>query len=176
MSGTIIPGDFLVINKLVYGTRTPNRATIPLIKFSFTLPSFNIPPIRSIHEGEIVVIKNKYHPQGEHNLVKRVAAAEGQTVTIIDNFVFIDGILYNPAYMEKSLPLEINFNGDAQIDTFTIPENKLFVIGDNFNSSYDSRDFGFVDVNDVIGKVFLIYASFDPDTGTRWSRFFQFPE
>lgn len=176
MADTVIPGDFLIINKLVFGTRTPNRATIPFFNYSFPLPSIKIPALRDINEGEIIVIKNKYNPQSGNNLVKRVAAVAGQTVTLIDNFVFIDGLLYNFKHGEKSLPLEISFTGDAEIDTFTIPVNKLFVIGDNFNSSYDSRDFGYVDVKDVIGKVFLIYASFDPEKGTRWSRFFSVPE
>lgn len=176
MSDTVIPGDFLVINKLIYGTRTPNRATIPFINYSFSLPSAQIPAIRNIREGEIIVIKNKYYSESEHNLVKRVAAVEGQTVTLIDNFVFVDGLLYNYKHGGKTASLDINFSGDAEIDTFTIPENRLFVIGDNFNSSYDSRDFGFVDVKDVIGKVSMIYASFDPEDGTRWSRFFRVPE
>lgn len=176
MSDTVIPGDFVIINKLIYGTRTPNRATIPFFRYSFSLPSFNVPGIRDIRNGEIIVIKNKYHLQTNHNLVKRVAAVEGQTVTLIDNFVFVDGLLYNFKYGRETPSLEINFSGDAQIDTFTIPEDRLFVIGDNFNSSFDSRDFGFVDVEDVIGKVSIIYASFNTEEGAVWSRFFRIPK
>lgn len=176
MSDTVIPGDFVLINKLIYGTRTPNIATIPFFRYSFSLPSFKVPGVRDILNGEIIVIKNKYHMQTDHNLVKRVAAVEGQTVTLVDNFVFVDGMLYNFKYGRETASLEINFSDDAQIDTFTIPEDRLFVIGDNFNSSYDSRDFGFVDVEDVIGKVSVIYASFDPQEGAVWSRFFRIPK
>ncbi|MBN2857385.1 MAG: signal peptidase I [Candidatus Delongbacteria bacterium] len=176
MSDTVIPGDFLLINKLIFGTRTPNRATIPFFRYSFSLPSFTIPGLRDIRNGEIIVINNKYHMQTDHNLVKRVAAVEGQTVTLIDSFVFVDGLLYNFKFGKETPSLEINFSDDAQIETFTVPGDRLFVIGDNFKSSYDSRDFGFVDTEDVIGKVSLIYASFDQDEGTRWERFFRVPE
>jgi len=61
-------------------------------------------------------------------------------------------------------------------DTFIVPEHKLFVLGDNFLTSYDSRDFGFVDTDEVIGKAVIIYASKDIDGNFRWKRFFKYLE
>jgi len=53
----------------------------------------------------------------------------------------------------------------------TVPENKIFVMGDNRDHSYDSRFWGFVDLKVVKGKAFMIYWSWDSDnTGVRWRR------
>ena len=56
-----------------------------------------------------------------------------------------------------------------------VPEGKLFLVGDNIEFSYDSRDFGFVDEKDVIGKAVLIYASKDENGNFRWDRFLKKP-
>jgi signal peptidase I len=53
----------------------------------------------------------------------------------------------------------------------TVPPYSLFVMGDNRDHSYDSRFWGFVDLNAVKGKAFLVYWSWDKDRfGVRWSR------
>jgi signal peptidase I len=175
MSDTVIPGDFLLINNLVFGTNTPNRATIPFINYSFRLPSFRTPALREVTQGEIIVIKNNYYPASEKNLVKRVAATSGSTVTVIEDLIFVDGFLYNLKFSRMKTPDDLDFSDDAFIDTFTVPEDMLFVVGDNLDYSHDSRDFGFVKEKDIIGKVLFIYASFDADRKPRWSRFFRVP-
>jgi signal peptidase I len=53
----------------------------------------------------------------------------------------------------------------------TVPENSIFVMGDNRDRSYDSRFWGFVNLDDVRGKAFLIYWSWDGgDRWVRWER------
>lgn len=175
MAETILPGDFILINRLVFGTHTPNRITIPFVNKNFSIPSAKIPPLRKIRQGDIVVIQNRNYPECENNLVKRVAAVEGQSITLIDDNVFVDGILYNDAE-QKGDSTEIVINEGTIYDTFIVPEEKLFVLGDNFLTSYDSRDFGFVETKEVIGKAVIVYASTDIDGNFRWKRFFKYLE
>jgi len=175
MSDTILPGDFILINRLVFGTHTPNRITVPFVNKSFSIPSAKIPPLRKIREGDIIVIQNRNYPECENNLVKRVAAVEGRSITMIDDNIFVDGILYNESAAAGD-STEIMMDENTLYDTFIVPENKLFVLGDNFLTSYDSRDFGFVDTDEVIGKAVIIYASKDIDGNFRWKRFFKYLE
>jgi len=173
MSDTLLPGDFLLINKIIYGTDTPNRAYFPFMKYGIRLPSYRIPAIRDIRQGEIVVVRNDNYPGCENNIIKRVAGVEGQSVTIIDDLVFVDGVLLNS---DKILGAgDIKISEEYNLNTFEVPEGKLFLVGDNIEFSYDSRDFGFVDVTDVIGKAVLIYASKDIDGHFRWDRFLKKP-
>lgn len=174
MSNTILPGDFLLINKLVYGTNTPNRAFLPFLNSGFRLPSFKIPAVRSINQGEIIVVDNDNYPGCENNMIKRVAAVEGQSVTVIDDLIFVDGVLHNSENIADST--EIELSDEYILNTFVVPEGKLFLVGDNIEFSYDSRDFGFVDTKDVIGKAVLIYASKDPEGNFRWDRFLNKPQ
>jgi len=172
MSETILPGDFLLINRLVFGTHTPNRITIPFVNKSFSIPSAKIPPLRQIRQNDIVVIKNSSYSRGENNLVKRVAAVEDQSIMIIDDYVFVDGDLFNPDEKANELVIPEGY----MYDNFIVPEGKIYVLGDNSTASFDSRDFGFVDKNDVLGKAVIIYASIDIDGNFRWKRFFDYLE
>jgi signal peptidase I len=171
MSEAILPGDFILINRLVYGARTPNKAVLPFFNYEFSLPSYKIPALRDIRQGDVVVIRKDKYPECENNLVKRVAAAEGQSVTIIDEWVFVDEMLFCPESIAEN-GQDIQIGDDSFTDAFTVPAGKIFVLGDNLLSSYDSREFGFVDAEEVIGKAVIIYASKDED-GFRWSRFFK---
>jgi len=174
MSETILPGDFLLINKLVFGTNTPNRAYLPFVDSGFGLPSFKIPAVRAINQGEIIVVDNDNYPGCENNMIKRVAAVEGQSVTVIEDLVFVDGILHNSEKITGAGEIEIS--DEYNLNTFVVPEGKLFLVGDNIEFSYDSRDFGFVDTKDVIGKAVLIYASKDSEGNFRWDRFLNKPQ
>ena len=100
-------------------------------------------------QGDIVVFrKDEYR---EEPLVKRVIATEGQTIDIDFNqgVVYVDGQPLDEPYIAEPTIEALDFNGSV-----TVPENCVFVLGDNRNNSTDSRhpDVGMVDKRQVIGK------------------------
>ncbi len=93
-------------------------------------------------------------------LVKRIIATEGQTVTIdYESWtVTVDGVKINESYVNKS---SAPMNPSNHLpETFTVPENHVFVMGDNRNGSTDSRDerIGFIDERYILGKVSVRFS------------------
>ena len=117
--------------------------------------------------GDIVVFRNVDENGTEKALVKRIIATEGQEVNIdFDNgTVFVDGVpLDEPFVAEPIYKSKQDFIGPK-----TVPEGCVFVLGDNRNSSHDSRsnDIGMVDTRLIIGRV---YAVVYPIGEIRWVR------
>lgn len=86
-------------------------------------------------------------------LVKRVVATGGQTVTLSDGFVYVDGKRLSEAYTggRPSYDLE----SPCVSYPYTVPKDHVWVMGDNRTASMDSRYFGAVPVEDITGKVVL---------------------
>jgi len=124
----------------------------------------------SPNNGDIVVFQSPSE-QFEFPLVKRVIAIEGQTVDI--NFengdVFVDGVVLNEPYINTMTTSSHDFK-----EPVTVPAGFVFVMGDNRNSSTDSRDniVGLVDTRYILGKVLFILVPGMDDHGERdWGRF-----
>jgi signal peptidase I len=160
-SGSMIPtlqiGDHILVNKLAYGVRVP--------LWGHYLVEFKKP-----QRGDVVVFI--FPEDRTKDFIKRVIGLPGDTVEIRGKKVYINGkTIDDPhAYFEGD-----GGPGGVQIrDDYgpkRVPENHIFVMGDNRDKSYDSRFWGYVKLDEVKGKAFLIYWSWDGnDRWVRWER------
>jgi len=99
-------------------------------------------------ENEDVVICN-YPGEGSTYFVKRVIAQEGQTVQILDGVTYVDGEAREEEYIEHK--------PRSDYGPYTVPEGKVFVMGDNRANSRDSRNVGALDEDLIVGKVRCIW-------------------
>jgi signal peptidase I len=97
-------------------------------------------------------------------LTKRIIAVENQTVTVRGRETFVDGerIEEPYAFYSGEKPSGMNVpHTSSEVASVKVPEGKLFVMGDNRDNSFDSRDpeFGFIDVEDIVGRpIFILWS------------------
>ena len=106
---------------------------------------------KEVKRNDIVIFSNPGFPY--KLMIKRAIALEGEKISIVDGKIFINEKEYkedNPNIIYE------NYNRD-DINETVIPEDHIFVIGDNRLDSLDSRDFGSIPVKDVKGKPLYIY-------------------
>ena len=158
MQPTLEVGDHILVNKFAYGVRLPVVGT-------------NLLPLGQPLRGDVVVFEYPLDPSKDY--IKRVVGVGGDLVQIRNKHIYINGSLWNDphTYFAEG---DRGGQGSSPRDTFgpvTVPPGHVFVMGDNRDHSYDSRFWGFVDLNDVRGKAFLIYWSWDGiDRWVRWNR------
>ena len=166
MLSTLQIGDHILVSKFAYGLRLPYP--FDTLVFEWAKPE----------RDDVVVF---VYPKDEtKDFIKRVVAVEGDRVHIRDKQLFINGEAAENAYAQYANPgrvipgLRDNYPQplpDGSVEPVTVPPGKLFVMGDNRDHSHDSRFWGFVDIQAVKGKAFLIYWSWDGrDRWIRWER------
>ena len=104
--------------------------------------------------GDIIVFKNPRNKT--QDFIKRVIAVEGDSVSLIDNKLYVN----NQPLTENYLDLGIITSGGnflKERETITIGQDHFFVVGDNRPHSSDSREWGTISRDEIIGKVFLRY-------------------
>lgn len=160
-SGSMIPtlliGDHILVNKFIYGT------TIPLTDKKILV-------WENPEKGDIIVFKYPENPKKD--FIKRVIATGGDVIEEKDKTVYVNGKALIEPYAHH-FDRSIRSGGNDPRDNFgpiTVPHDKLFVMGDNRDQSYDSRYWGFVDLKDIRGKALIIYWSWDPDNWLRFNR------
>ncbi|MGB9716000.1 MAG: signal peptidase I [Thermodesulfovibrionales bacterium] len=160
-SGSMIPtllvGDHILVNKFIYGTKIP-----------FSEKRFFV--IKKPEKGDIIVFKYPENPKKD--FIKRVIATEGDTIESRDKVIYVNGKSVVEPYAYHSDRNIRPGNSDVR-DNFgpiVVPSNKVFVMGDNRDQSYDSRYWGFVDLKDVKGEALVIYWSWDPKHWLRFNR------
>jgi signal peptidase I len=107
------------------------------------------PPAR----GDVVVFIAPPHPGQDY--IKRIVAVPGDTVTINDTVVIVDGVKLNERYVDPKN--QGNIFAAKTISNVLVPPNDYFVLGDNRLGSSDSRDWGFVPRSYIIGRAALVY-------------------
>ena len=158
MKNTLLIGDHILVNKFIYGVKLPYLQKV-------------IVPIGKPKRGDIVVFKFPVEP--EKDFIKRVVGIAGDTIEGRDKKIYVNGQPIDETYTIKT-DSNVYPAGLQARDNFgpvTVPEESLFVMGDNRDQSFDSRFWGFVDLKVVSGKAFMIYWSWDSnDFSVRWSR------
>jgi len=167
MEPTLLVGDHLLVNKFIFGGRGAWYDRIL--------------PYRDIRRGDIIVFKFPFddHP----HYVKRVIGLPGDHIKIVDQQVFVNGkrllepyVVHDPAADDPFgdnfpptdrffLPGRLRPEWAAQILNYVhdgelvVPPNHFFAMGDNRDNSWDSRYWGFVDRDAIMGRPVLIYWS-----------------
>lgn len=227
MKTTIEIGDFLFVNKFVYGSSSPR--TIPFT--NVVLPYFQLPAISEPERGDIVVFeypgdRDELQPEIINNYVKRCIGIPGDTISIKEKVVFVNGkeakrppnIQYinnyvtpagvaNPSIFPKNAqfnednygPIVVPKKGDVinlsvenieawrtiidrefgrrvvtaegnqilidgkVVTNYTLTKDYYFMMGDNRDDSADSRFWGFVPRDKIVGQAFMIYWSWEPE-------------
>jgi signal peptidase I len=158
MKPTLLIGDHILVSKFNYGIR------LPLIRSSLV-------PVGTPKRGDIVVFI--YPEDRSKDFIKRLIGLPGDAIEIRDKQIILNGLPCSDShgvYVDNPI-----IPGSVQPrDNFgpvTVPEDSLFVMGDNRDESYDSRFWGFVPMKDVLGKALIIYWSWNHEGhGVRWNR------
>ncbi len=158
MKPTLLIGDHILVSKFNYGIK------LPLIRSTLI-------PLGEPRRGDIVVFI--YPEDRSKDFIKRLIGLPGDTVEIRNKEIFLNGVLWKDGY---GVHVDnVIFPGSVQPrDNFgpvTVPQDAVFVMGDNRDESYDSRYWGFVPKKEILGKALIIYWSWNRDDhGVRWNR------
>jgi len=227
MEDTLLPGDFLLVTKFTLGATTPRN--IPFTNVA--LPYYQFPKLKEVKRGDIIVFeypgdRDELRHEEIMNYIKRCVGLPGDTITIVDKVLYVNGELFPPPPKMKFLnpvptpkgignpyifPKFSNFNednygplyvpkkgdtiqlsidnieqyrtlinreygrevvkvvgGQITIDgvpakTYVIKKNYYFMLGDNRDDSADSRFWGYVPEDLIIGEPLIIYWSWDKE-------------
>jgi signal peptidase I len=145
MEGTILVGDHLLWNKALYGPEIP-----------FT--HWRLPRLKTIHRGDIVAFHYPLDP--EQIFLKRVAAVGGDLIEIHNDVLYVNGAPVHENYVVHRHTLHFRFV-PSEMAARRVPAETLFMLGDNRDFSSDSREWGVVPVDTVIGSPLIVFWSYD---------------
>ena len=170
MEDTLFEGDYVIGDKLTYGTQIPDR--FPLLNVK--LPSFYMPGFSSPEPGDLVIFEFPQDPSKD--FIKRCVAVSGQVIEMKDQQLFVDGVVFSEPSGVKYTTKRRSQRRDNW-GPETIPEGHIFVMGDNRDNSYDSRGWGTVSLSKVKAHPLFIYFSWNAGDPVwriwekvRWSR------
>lgn len=170
MKNTLLIGDHLLVDKLAY---SPSG---PISKYLL--------PYRQVKRGDIIVFR---YPLDIHNtFVKRAIGLPGDRIKIVDKLLYVNGKAMNEPYvvhrqgyvdyykhffpgdsypyLRKEAQEMLDQHLDRKTGELVVPDDCYFAMGDNRDESDDSRFWGFVPRQNIIGKPLIIYWSFEAPT------------
>jgi len=193
MENTLLVGDFLFVNKMLYGAEVPfvhNR----------------LPALREPKRGEILVFDSV--EQEGLKVVKRLIGLPGDTLAMENGALYRNRVRIDEPWVIRTDPTaNADPMGRAQMRRWqlphyvgrdaesyspdlnnwgpiVVPRDSFFMMGDNRDGSYDGRYWGFLPRKNVRGRPLVVYFSYDPSTykplpfvtNVRWGRLFTVPE
>ena len=190
MENTLLIGDFLFVNKALYG------AEIPIVHK-------RLPAIREPGHADIVIFESPVEPGV--NVVKRLVGMPGDTLSMENNTLHVNGQPLEEPYVILTDPMSDPEDPRMRAwqvrylvgrdrrgyrpslknwGPIVVPPDSFFVMGDNRDNSFDSRYWGFLGRDRISGRPLMIYYSFDRNgvlplpflTNIRWSRIFSRPD
>ncbi|HUI64358.1 MAG TPA: signal peptidase I [Bacteroidota bacterium] len=210
MEKTLQAGDFILVNKLIYGPRTPLFMPVT----GRRIPSLRCPSPVFPRVNDVLVFSFPDDSAGTHpTYVKRLIGLPGDTVEIRDGTVIVNGTArmraaharwpsrppldYGPVVVPRRgdvLDLRTDppehweplvrreghsvmrtsagkFSIDGrEAQQYRLEEDHYFVLGDNIDNSSDSRSWGFVPFDHILGQAMFVYWSRDSSGNVRWKR------
>jgi signal peptidase I len=177
MERTLLVGDFLIVNKLVYGAEVP-----------FT--ERRLPAVRQPQRGDVIVFQYPIEP--EKDFVKRLVGMPGDTLEMHGGALYVNGVAQRERYVVHTDPEastseeDFRWQRDYLVRTveasrsgyhpsrnnwgpLIVPAKSYFVLGDNRDNSLDSRYWGFVPDSLVRGQPLFVYYSYAPDSEQRFA-------
>lgn len=130
MQPTLYTNEKVIISKIHYRFGEPQRGDIAVVYY---------PPSAS-------------NPGGSNSYVKRVIGVPGDVLAVVDGKLMRNGMQVNEPYIKENMRWDF--------DEITVPEDHVFVMGDNRNDSNDSRSVGAISYDNVVGKALWIYWPF----------------
>jgi signal peptidase I len=165
MEDTLLVGDRVLVNKVVYDLRSPQRGEVIVFKgpdnwVPENPADTNTSLIGRISGGlgDLVGVSRP----GEKDFIKRVIGLPGDRVSCCDpeGRVFVNGVPLNEPYVHQNSPLDVDADPrvcrSRNFDEVLVPPGQLFVMGDHRIISQDSRCEGTVPIDNVIGKAFVV--------------------
>lgn len=149
MENTLLPGDHLFINKFSLRASRDDEASQLL-------------PFMDVRRKDIVVFKFLEESGEAKYYVKRVIGLAGDTVEIRSKQVLIDGEPLDEPYAVFKEPGRNDLRPRDNFGPVRVPVDEVFVLGDNRDRSFDSRFWGFLSRDRIVGKPLFIWWSFDP--------------
>jgi len=162
MEPTLLVGDYLLANRLSYVVKVPFT---DVVLFRLGEPK----------RGDIAIFRYPLDPSKDY--VKRIIAKAGDTVEIRDKVLYVNGVKVDEGYAhftDRAILPGSRVPRD-NLDPVKVPRDCYFAMGDNRDNSSDSRFWGFLKADDLVGKAEIIYFSLDGDaasplTSVRWQR------
>lgn len=145
MADTLLEGDYIFVNKMAYDFGTEPQV------------------------GDIIVFKYPNNPNKEY--IKRITATGGDVVQIADKIVYVnDEVAQIPVESkhidQRIIPGDLSFRDN--FGPYEVPFDNYFVLGDNRDDSRDSRFWGGVPKENIIGKAVFVYWSWEPGDAPEW--------